>query len=146
MECVGKLRFGNPYFDEINYIPEISFEDMQIPEYISNFSIIDSASSELSYECDINLNLLNALTGIDLAYGVDMSYSVETRGSHQVQKRRHKKKRINKKWAKRYGYRTILDDVKIRDCTLVTHNDCDVEFVGTPELITKDDNDVNTKI
>ena len=135
MECVGNFRFGSPYSTALDSIPEISFGDAQTLEYISNFRISDPASSELSYECDINLSLLNAITGIDLAHGVDMSCSMEIRGSHQVQKRRHKKKRINKKWAKRYGYITVLDDVKIRDCTLVKHNDCDMEFVGTHEFI-----------
>ena len=31
----------------------------------------------------------------------------------QVQRRTHKKRRINKKWLKRYGYKTVLDDEKI---------------------------------
>jgi hypothetical protein len=31
----------------------------------------------------------------------------------QVQRRRHRNRRINKKWLKRYGYKTILDDEKI---------------------------------
>ena len=135
MEYVGNFRFGSSYYTALDSIPEISFGDAQIPEYISNFRIIDLASSELSYECDINLSLLNAITGIDLAHGSDISCSMEIRGAHQVQKRKHKKKRINKKWAKRYGYITVFDDIKIRDFTLVKHNDCDMEFVGTPEFI-----------
>ena len=134
MECVGKLRFGSPYFAEINCIPEISLDDGIIPEYISNFHISDPTSSELSYECDINLNLANAITGIDLEHEADMSCSMELRSARQVQKRKHKKKRINKKWAKRYGYITVFDDIKIRDCTLVEHNDYDMEIAGTPEF------------
>ena len=134
MECVGKLRFGSPYSTALDSIPEISFGDAQIPEYISNFRISNPASSELSYECDINSSLLNAIIGIDLAYGVDMYCSMEIRGLHQVQKRRHRKKRINKKWAKRYGYITVFDDIKIRDYSLVEHNDYDMELVGTPEF------------
>ena len=31
----------------------------------------------------------------------------------QIQRRTHKKRRINKKWLKRYGYKTVLDDEKI---------------------------------
>ena len=31
----------------------------------------------------------------------------------QVQRRRHRKRRINKKWLKRYGCKTVLDDEKI---------------------------------
>ena len=97
MKCVGNFRFGGPYSTSLDSIPEISFGDAQIPEYISNFRIIDPASSELSYECDVNLSRLNAITGIDLAHGADMSCSMELRSARQVQKRKHKKKRINKK-------------------------------------------------
>lgn len=31
----------------------------------------------------------------------------------QVQKRTHRKRRINKKWLKRYGYKTVPDDGNI---------------------------------
>lgn len=41
----------------------------------------------------------------------------------QVQHRTHRKRRINKKWAKRYGYKTVLDDgriIQFGDCILAT--------------------------
>ena len=31
----------------------------------------------------------------------------------KVQRRTNKKRRINKKWLKRYGYKTVLDDTKV---------------------------------
>ena len=34
----------------------------------------------------------------------------------RVQRRTHRKKRINKKWLKRYGYKTVLDDERIILC------------------------------
>lgn len=43
----------------------------------------------------------------------------------QVQRRTHRKRRINKKWLKRYGYKTVLDDERIiqfGDCLLATPN------------------------
>lgn len=43
----------------------------------------------------------------------------------QVQRRTHRKRRINKKWLKRYGYKTVLDDGRIilfDDCILATSN------------------------
>ena len=43
----------------------------------------------------------------------------------QVQSRAHRKRRINKKWAKRYGYKTVLDDgriIQFGDCILATPN------------------------
>ena len=41
----------------------------------------------------------------------------------QVQRRTHRKRRINKKWAKMYGYKTVLDDgriIQFEDCILAT--------------------------
>lgn len=41
----------------------------------------------------------------------------------QVQRRTHRKRRINKKWLKRYGYKTVLDDgsiIHFGDCLLAT--------------------------
>lgn len=41
----------------------------------------------------------------------------------EVQRKNHRKRRINKKWLKRYGYKTVLDDGKILlfgDCVLAT--------------------------
>jgi hypothetical protein len=43
----------------------------------------------------------------------------------QVQRRTHHKRRINKKWAKRYGYKTVPDDermIMFGDCILATPN------------------------
>lgn len=41
----------------------------------------------------------------------------------QVQRRTHHKRRINKKWLKIYGYKTVLDDgriIQFGDCILAT--------------------------
>ena len=41
----------------------------------------------------------------------------------EVQRRTHHKRRINKKWLKRYGYKTVLDDgrvIQFGDCILAT--------------------------
>lgn len=43
----------------------------------------------------------------------------------QVQRRTHRKYRINKKWAKMYGYKTVQDDgrmIMFGDCILATPN------------------------
>ena len=43
----------------------------------------------------------------------------------EVQCRTHRKRRINKKWLKRYGYKTILDDgriIQFGDCIYATPN------------------------
>lgn len=41
----------------------------------------------------------------------------------EIQRRTHRKKRINKKWLKRYGYKTVLDNeriIKVDDCIFAT--------------------------
>lgn len=43
---------------------------------------------------------------------VTMSFTGKPRS---VQVRTHRKKRINKKWAKRYGYKLVVDETTIRD-------------------------------
>ena len=43
----------------------------------------------------------------------------------EVQRRTHRKRRINKKWLKRYGYKTVIDDgriIRYGDCILATPN------------------------
>jgi hypothetical protein len=47
----------------------------------------------------------------------------------QVQRRTHSKRRINKKWLKRYGYKTVLDNEKI-----LIYGD---SILGTPKMIKK---------
>ena len=43
----------------------------------------------------------------------------------QIQRRTHRKRRINKKWLKRYGYKTVIDDsrmIRVGDCIFATPN------------------------
>lgn len=47
----------------------------------------------------------------------------------QVQRRTHCKRRINKKWLKRYGYKTVQDDGKI-----IFFDGC---ILATPKTIKK---------
>ena len=51
----------------------------------------------------------------------------------QIQRRTHRKRRINKKWLKRYGYKTVLDDEKI-----VIMGNCIYATPKTVEKITKE--------
>lgn len=47
----------------------------------------------------------------------------------QVQRRTHHKRRINKKWLKRYGYKLVRDDV-----SLIRYGDF---ILGSPKAIKK---------
>lgn len=67
------------------------------------------------------MNYMAYLTGLRL---------VETTAiTKEVQRRTHRKRRINKKWLKNYGYKTVLDDGKI-----IQYGDC---IFATPKTIKK---------
>ena len=70
----------------------------------------------------INLDLLRQMCGqIQPPKSYDIVYP------KVVQARKHKKKRINKKWLKRYGYKTI--HVTSKGWKLKTYADGSFEFV-----------------
>jgi hypothetical protein len=55
----------------------------------------------------------------------------------QIQRRTHKKKRINKKWLKRYGYKTVLDNERI-----IIVEDC---IFATPKTLAKLINEIKSR-
>ena len=95
---------------------EIGFDANDIPEYVKSIYCPMSIEAEANFECDIDAKILKKLTGIDLAHGSDITgCTVLFNQPVKVQARRHKKKRINKKWAKRYGYKTVFKSVKFEE-------------------------------
>ena len=62
----------------------------------------DQRDLPFSADCEINDGLLQKLLGCDLSQLGDM-YDIQY--DRLVRVRRHKKKRIDKKWEKRYGYK-----------------------------------------
>ena len=72
----------------------------------------------------LNVDVLCAAIGIDWSNKPD-AYDIQY--IKFVQARKHKKRRINKKWLKRYGVKTVLVDAKgwmLKHCT-----DGTVEFI-----------------
>lgn len=67
---------------------------------------------------------INKILGLDIAQMPD-SYDIQY--VKIVQARKHKKKRINKKWIKRYGYKKVI--VNGKGWNVKTHTDGTVEFV-----------------
>lgn len=101
--------------DRIGGTFEIDNDDM-LPEYVKRFSAPISADAEISFECDIDVPTFAKLIGIDLAQGQDATCaSMILQKPYQVQRKYHKKKRINKKWAKRYGYVTKFKTYHMED-------------------------------
>lgn len=87
-----------------------------------------SAEAEVDYEFEFRAPLIQELTSdfcvIDQSllkhimsspHGWYMDYEAD----ELVQVRRHRKKRINKKWAKRYGYKTVRRKFKF-NCDQIT--------------------------
>lgn len=126
----------NFYHDGFDLISELKLNDISIepdnlPEYITNIDFPLSASEEISFECDVNPQLYEKLMGIDLSHGHDLTnFTIECKTPYQVQIRRHKKKRINKKWAKQYGYKTMFKTVRMTDAKFESKTDGDIEISG----------------
>lgn len=91
------------------------------PTYIRSINPRLSAEAECSFECEIDAPAYHRLVGFEATPFPDATgFSMIFSQPYQVQRRRHKKKRINKKWAKRYGYVTKfkkykMDEVYFRD-------------------------------
>lgn len=116
-------------FDHIGREFEID-NDSMLPEYVKRFSAPMSADAEISFKCDIDTSLFAKLIGIDLANGQDATCaSMVFQKTYQVQRRCHKKKRINKKWAKRYGYVTKFKTYRIEEVS-IEQNEGALSFTG----------------
>ena len=116
-------------FDHIGRAFEIDNDGM-LPEYVKHFSAPMSADAEVSFKCDIDTSLFAKLIGIDLANGQDATCaSMIFQKPYQVQRKHHKKKRINKKWAKRYGYVTKFKTYHI-DEVHIEQNEGALSFTG----------------
>lgn len=99
--------------------PDVSFDATDIPDCVTSITPKLSASAEFTMEAEIDGNMLAKLCGLDLAAGKD--FTVEYSEPILIQARCHKKKRINKKWRKRYGFKTIFRKKQLTGC-VVSHD------------------------
>lgn len=94
----------------VDFSPNLSTNEKQ------TYSL--NAIGEANFECDaqyVNMNPL--INDFDIEFDAHVPVT--------VQSRKHKKHRINKKWLKRYGYKTIYQKIKIKmsDCEIDMHED-----------------------
>lgn len=134
-----KLTSGSFYLNN-NYLtdklPEITFPDNDIPNYVDSLYQSNPADAEAVIETEINSTLFSKHFGMDLS--ACQSFSAELSEPYQVQRRTHKKKRINKKWAKRYGYETKFRKWRINELSLIDRDNFEFEATGrNVELITR---------
>lgn len=124
----GELRFdaNGEAFKSL----EFAMEADELPEYVTGIRTPLSIDAEMSFEMDLNVPAFMKLTGIDIANGKSVTAATLIgRTPYHVQRRRHKKKRINKKWAKRYGYVTKFQNYQLEDVEIRQKDDM-LEFVG----------------
>lgn len=120
---------------------DIAFDNGEIPEYVTSIHAPLSADAEFSCECEVLPKLLGMFHDIELRRLQDLasSFTFSCSSPYQIQKRRHKKKRINKKWAKRYGYLTKFAEIRLQEVSLVNehrHDDIlELEFAGRGNYI-----------
>lgn len=105
--------------------PDVSFDASDIPHYITSITPKLSASAEFTMEAEIDGDALANLLGFHMAAG--KNFTVEYSEPILVQARRHHKKRIDKKWRKRYGYKTIFRKKQLTDCV--------VKFEGSGDML-----------
>ncbi len=86
----------------------------------------DDRDVTMSFDFDkpVDMDKFYSLLGVDVSKMPD-SYDVQF--LKVVQVRKHKKRRINKKWAKRYGYKTIT--VTSKGWKIHSSSDGTVEFI-----------------
>ena len=127
---MNRLYLEGVEFTSIDKLENLSFEHGQAPDYVTSIHYPLSTSKEVSFECEIDAQRFSKLMDVDLAQRGDLtSFTVEYTAPYQVQIRRHRKKRINKKWAKRYGYKTMFKTVKMTDVQF-RQNETDFYFIG----------------
>lgn len=113
--------------------PDVSFDASGVPHYITSIAPKLSASAEFTMEAEIDGDALANLLGFHMAAG--KNFTVEYSEPILVQARRHHKKRIDKKWRKRYGYKTIFRKKQLTDCVVKFEGSGDVLSVFGRQVI-----------
>lgn len=131
---MGKLYFGFPdgssYESDTKLLQnKMSLENLD--NYASNAHIPLSADAEASFECEISRPLFERFFGVDLSLPHDVSnFSLLLSTPYSKQVRKHKKRRINKKWAKRYGFRTKFKEIVIDNATIDSRCYGEIDICG----------------
>lgn len=123
---------GSDYrFDEELLRRNLEFRNGELPKYITDFHIPVNSEVEFKAECTVDIPALKKLRGIDIANGIDVTRANVILGvPYQEQIRKHKKRRIKKKWAKRYGYRTKFRQVIVDEFRCAGYCEKEIEVIG----------------
>lgn len=112
-------------------LPTLADSDYSSDLEAMNIKPVLSANAEMTFKCDVNVPLFEQLFGVNLALGGDRVSKATLRFEYPylVQIRKHRKKRINKKWAKRYGFKYMFKPVEIVDCE-IENRDGEIDILG----------------
>lgn len=120
-------------FREIN-IPEIPLLDISNDPftYVRSINFPLSAEAEFTLEAEIDGDVYKRMIGFDAApFPYNTGFSFIYSAPYQEQVRKHRKKRINKKWAKRYGYVTKFKHYQLDNVYVTNDRDGEYEFTTT---------------
>ena len=93
-------------------------------DILGNVKNMKKGETTLSFASTIEKETLFKVLGVDISKTPD-AYKISV--TKPVQRRRHKKRRINKKWLKKYGYKIQID---LRDGWYIkSYTDGHYEFV-----------------
>ena len=117
---LGESNTFQPFTLEVK---DFNLEPFAVDAQNYNFEPITIPSShEVTFEInspDISHILFDQITAMPDTYDIEYGKI--------IQARKHKKKRINKKWLKRYGYKTVM--VKSKGWKIHTCKDGSFEFI-----------------
>ena len=107
-----KLPEGLSFIEDSD---RLSIDLNDAPEFVRSIDIPLLGTAEFHFEVEVDAAQVAKMIGTDLSQY--QSFTVEYNTPVPVQVRRHKKKRINKKWAKRYGYTMVIKPNRLTDVT-----------------------------
>ena len=113
-----KLPAGLSFIENSN---KLAIDLNKAPEFIKSIDIPLLGTAEFHFDVEIDAAQVAKRIGVDLS--PYQSFTVEYDAPVPVQIRKHKKKRINKKWAKRYGYTMVIKPHKLTDVTFKPSDD-----------------------
>lgn len=126
----GKEIFRLNEINNITYVDDSINPDISIEPYY-NFGKQTEFTADVSadFSADFSADLRRI---IDSVSPKDYSDCQVEGLINRIQKRKHKKRRINKKWAKRYGYWDVIFKGRLRpDASIQYSEDKDVQWQGT---------------
>lgn len=128
----NSLFIGDFEYTLSDRLDNLEIIDGALPEFLTPIpNLALSKDASMSFECDVNAPLFEQLFGVDLALGGDRVSNMTLRFEYPylVQVRKHRKKRINKKWAKRYGFKYMFKVVDLEDVEIENH-DGEIDILG----------------